>query len=217
MCTLQSRPHGAVRQQVSGPVNGDRSKGARVNGTRSKTRFGSREDVISCVMPVFRKYGLEGATLSVITDEIGLKRSSLYHHFPGGKEEMAAACLEQVEEGFRQRVLSVLRSDRSPEARIRQVTKELRAYYEDGRLGCLIGAFALETPRTHFAPALQRMLGDWIAGTAKLFMDQGIPRKRARDAAEEFVCAIQGALILSSTLDSKRPFLRAVKTLERFL
>ena len=38
---------------------------------------------------VFQTYGYDGATLSRISDATGLQRASLYHRFPGGKEEMA--------------------------------------------------------------------------------------------------------------------------------
>ena len=192
-----------------------RQKGAR-KPPRSKTRFASRAEVIAAVMPVFRKYGLDGATLSVITEEIGLQRSSLYHHFPEGKDEMAAACLAQVETEFEARVFAVLRSDALPEQRIRAVTRELRAYYEDGRMGCLFAAFALENSRARFKAQLDRMLHAWIEATAKLFRDQGQDERAAREAAEEVVCAIQGALIVAPGLGSNKPFLRAVKQLWQF-
>jgi TetR/AcrR family transcriptional repressor of lmrAB and yxaGH operons len=40
---------------------------------------------------VFRTYGFEGATMSRISAATGLEKGSLYHRFPGGKEEMAVA------------------------------------------------------------------------------------------------------------------------------
>ena len=52
--------------------------------------------MIPVVAEVFRAHGYEGATLSVITEATGLGKGSLYHFFPGGKEELAAAVLADL-------------------------------------------------------------------------------------------------------------------------
>lgn len=192
------------------------TEGTAAKKGRSRTRFASRDEVIASVLPVFRKYGLDGATLSVLSEEIGLQRSSLYHHFPEGKEQMAAACLEQAGAQFKAQVFDVLASNEDPQVRIRKVTETLRRYYEDGRLGCLLAAFALENSRARFGPQLDRGLRDWIAAAAKLFRDQGQGEGAALEAAEEVVSAIQGGLIVSLCLGSNRAFLRAVGQLDRF-
>src|SRR5437762_12723369 len=44
---------------------------------------------------VFRAHGYEGATLALITEATGLGKGSLYHFFPGGKAQMAAAVLDE--------------------------------------------------------------------------------------------------------------------------
>ena len=187
-----------------------------MRNTRSKKHFARREDIIAGVMPIFRKYGLDGTTLSIISEEIGLKRSSLYHHFPNGKEEMAAACLTYVEAEFSARVFDVLKSDRTPESRISVVTKELQSYYNDGQLGCLLAAFAMENARVQFEPQVKRILQSWIGSMAKLFRDQGQSERTAREAAEEVICDIQGALIVSAGLGTNRPFKRALKQMAKY-
>ena len=52
-----------------------------------------RADVLPMLGEVFREHGFEGASLAAITARTGLGKGSLYHFFPGGKEEMAAAVL----------------------------------------------------------------------------------------------------------------------------
>ncbi len=47
-------------------------------------------ELITILDDVFRRRGYEGATLSVLSRACGLGKASLYHHFPGGKDEMAA-------------------------------------------------------------------------------------------------------------------------------
>jgi AcrR family transcriptional regulator len=56
-----------------------------------------RADVVPLLAEIFRELGFEGATLSRITERTGIGKGSLYHFFPGGKEEMAAAVLAEVD------------------------------------------------------------------------------------------------------------------------
>ena len=60
------------------------------------------------------------------------------------------------------------------------------------------------------------MLQGWTGATAKLYRDQGQSPRAATRAAEEMVCTLQGALIVSLSMDSSKPFLRAVKQLGQF-
>ena len=59
-----------------------------------------RSEAVQKLVMVFRQHGYEGATLSKISEATGLGRASLYHHFPGGKQEMARAVLESVAAWF---------------------------------------------------------------------------------------------------------------------
>ncbi len=51
----------------------------------------TEEELLDRLTSVFRTHGFEGASLSLISKATGLQRASLYHRFPGGKEEMAKA------------------------------------------------------------------------------------------------------------------------------
>ena len=55
-----------------------------------------RADALPALAEVFREHGFEGASLSLISERTGLGKGSLYHFFPGGKEEMAAAVLDDI-------------------------------------------------------------------------------------------------------------------------
>jgi len=58
------------------------------------------EKIVEQLADVFRKYGYHGTTLSIISQETGLGRSSIYHHFPEGKDAMALAAIDYVEKRF---------------------------------------------------------------------------------------------------------------------
>src|SRR5947209_5229638 len=53
----------------------------------------TREEVIDRLMDVFRRLAYDGASLAEFSKATGLGKSSLYHYFPGGKEDMGRAVL----------------------------------------------------------------------------------------------------------------------------
>ena len=79
-----------------------------------------RSQAVEKLVKVFRQYGYEGATLSRISQATGLGKASLYHHFPNGKQEMAEAVLQYVNEWFGNIILMPLRGEEEPGERILQ-------------------------------------------------------------------------------------------------
>jgi AcrR family transcriptional regulator len=53
-------------------------------------------ELIAILDDVFRRRGYEGATLSELSRACSLGKASLYHHFPGGKDEMANVLLRRA-------------------------------------------------------------------------------------------------------------------------
>ncbi len=51
------------------------------------------EDLMHRLSEVFKEYGYEGASLAILSQASGLKRPSLYHRFPRGKQQMAEEVL----------------------------------------------------------------------------------------------------------------------------
>jgi AcrR family transcriptional regulator len=58
----------------------------------------TKPDMLERLMDLFRAKGFDGASVSDISDATGLGKSSLYHHFPDGKEEMAIQVLAHLED-----------------------------------------------------------------------------------------------------------------------
>lgn len=76
-----------------------------------------RKDVIAMLAEIFREHGYDGTSLSLITEKTGLGKGSLYHFFPGGKEEMAEAVLGDISAWFRTHIFDVLRGTTDAEKR----------------------------------------------------------------------------------------------------
>ena len=55
-----------------------------------------RARLVAATVTVVQLRGYDGAGISAILVEAGLPKGSLYHHFPGGKDELVAAAVEFV-------------------------------------------------------------------------------------------------------------------------
>src|SRR6266481_2431152 len=101
-----------------------------------------RADLLPAMADVFREHGYEGASIALISERTGLGKGSLYHFFPGGKEEMAAAVLSEIEAWFTTKIFAPVQWDPDPQAAIDQMYLAVSEYFDSGKKVCLVGAFA---------------------------------------------------------------------------
>jgi TetR/AcrR family transcriptional regulator, lmrAB and yxaGH operons repressor len=171
-----------------------------------------RTDVIPLIAEVFRDLGYEGASLNRITERTGIGKGSLYHFFPGGKEEMAKAVLADVDAWFERNVFEPLRSD-DPDRAIAAMWDAVDTYFRSGGRICLVGAFALDETRDRFADAIARYFQRWIEALRDAFVRCGRGVMEATFDAEDIVLGIQGALVLARATKDESVFTRSLRRL----
>jgi len=169
-----------------------------------------RADVLPVLAEVFREHGYDGASLSLISQATGLGRGSLYHFFPGGKEEMADAVLHDIDAWFRARVFKPLRTATDPHEGIALMMEAVEMYFRSGQRICLVGAFALGDARDRFADQVRDYFAAWTDALADALRRAGHHPPEATGLAEETVGAIQGALVLARALGDSGAFSRAL-------
>ncbi|QHW32271.1 TetR/AcrR family transcriptional regulator [Paenibacillus rhizovicinus] len=171
-----------------------------------------KADVIPLVAEVFRELGYEGASMSKITERTKLSKGSLYHFFPGGKEEMAAEILAHIDNWFVSNVFEPLERD-EPHAAIQNMWREVDAYFRSGQRICLIGAFALDETRDRFASRIRLYFRRWIDACCAALVRAGASIEAAARLSEETIGRIQGALLLSRALNDETVFERTLTAL----
>jgi AcrR family transcriptional regulator len=176
-----------------------------------------RAEILPALGEVLREHGFEGASLALIGARTGLGKGSLYHFFPGGKEEMAAAVLDEVDGWFQAHIFAPLRAEPDAARGIARMFKAVDAYFRSGRRVCLVGALALTDSRDLFARRIRGYFADWTDALADALIRAGHDRKRAHALAEETVAAIQGALVLARAMHDPALFQRALTRCKRRL
>ncbi|PST18113.1 TetR/AcrR family transcriptional regulator [Rhizobium sp. JAB6] len=175
-----------------------------------------KADAIALVAEVFRELGYEGASMSEITARTKLSKGSLYHFFPGGKEEMAAEIMANIDAWFVTEMFKPLEEE-EPRAAIARMWETTDSYFRSGRRVCLIGAFALDETRDRFSAAIGGYFHRWIESLCGALLRAGAPGAEAKMLAEEAVGGIQGALTLARALGDEAVFGRTLARLKHRL
>jgi TetR/AcrR family transcriptional repressor of lmrAB and yxaGH operons len=168
-----------------------------------------KSDAIALVAEVFRECGYEAASMSTITKRTRLSKGSLYHFFPGGKEQMAAEVLAHVDAWFAREIFVPLETA-EPRAAIARMWTAVDDYFRSGKRICLIGAFALDETRDRFAAPIRTYFERWTTALEAALIRDGTPAERAKQLSEDAVAGIQGALVLSRAMADETVFDRSI-------
>ena len=134
----------------------------------------SKPDMLARLMDLFRDKGFDGASLSDISESTGLGKSSLYHHFPNGKEEMALQVLAHLEEQLERALFEP--HARRPARRSKKLDRMLDAidsFYEGGKKACLLERLCASVDARRFRRPLGRAFNTWIEAVEALGVEAG--------------------------------------------
>jgi TetR/AcrR family transcriptional regulator, lmrAB and yxaGH operons repressor len=174
-------------------------------------RISERADLLPVLGEIFRDHGFEAASLSVIGARTGLGKGSLYHFFPGGKEEMAKAVLDEIDRWFENEVFRPLREGGNAAADIEAMLVAVDGYFRSGHRICLVGALALADSRERFAAQIAGYFAAWQEALAGALARAG--RADPDGLAEEVLALIQGGLVLARARDEADIFTRLLARL----
>ncbi len=173
----------------------------------------SRDEVLDRLTAVFRRDGFDGASLKRLSEATGLGKASLYHYFPGGKEDMARAVLQAAHARFGDVVLAPLKGPGPARSRLRRMADGLMLFYGGGRQSCLLDLFGIGDAQALFGDGLKQGFWALLDALADVLIAEGVAADQARERAEDAVIAVQGAIVLSRGLDDAGPFVRTVRRL----
>jgi TetR/AcrR family transcriptional regulator, lmrAB and yxaGH operons repressor len=169
----------------------------------------TRERILDAGADLFRRQGYEGTALKEIVRVGGAPWGSLYHFFPGGKEELGVMALHRSGERYRRLIELVFDRAEDPAQAVRQFfdlsAEALEA--SDYADGCPLITVALESANTN--QALRQICAEafdsWLSTLERALGDARIGPAPARQLAVFGLSAFEGALALSRTLRNTDP------------
>jgi TetR/AcrR family transcriptional regulator, lmrAB and yxaGH operons repressor len=160
----------------------------------------SRAALVENAATLFRRQGYAATGLNQILDEAGVRAGSLYHHFPQGKQQLAAAVVAAAGADIEQLLRRFLATSRSVADIVdRWIDLLVAGLAGDQRDGCPIEPIATESvnasPLVRAASA--RAFTGWCTAIGDRLRSEGWSDSDAETVALGVISLIEGALILS--------------------
>ncbi len=175
----------------------------------------SREEVLERILGEFRLRGFDTSSLSDLSAATGLGRSSLYHYFPEGKQQMAAEVLAHLLKTLEQDVFTPLRQVRSAKNRLGGLLDAIDAFYRGGKDACLLERLSASTEAAALRKPLREAFVAMMTAFEEAGRDAGLSPAVARTRAEDAVIRIEGALVVCAGMGETGPFERVIRSLRR--
>ncbi|MEO9330010.1 TetR/AcrR family transcriptional regulator [Gordonia aurantiaca] len=177
------------------------------------TRVKTEERIVVGMIELLRRQGYAATGMKQIVEAGRAPVGSIYHHFPGGKRDVAAAALRQSGQAYAELITMLLAPFDDPAAGVESAFATAAETIEEGGWlnMCPVSTVAGEIADAE--PALREVADEvmtsWIdAGTA-LFVERGIDESDARSLTFALVSALEGAFVLARTTRSPEPILAA--------
>lgn len=158
---------------------------------------------------LFSRQGFGATGIKAVLAAAAAPYGSLYHFFPGGKQELGVAALAHGGERYR----ALLESVYPPGADVVETTADSFAQAADVLeetdygYACPISTIALEVADSdeRMRAAAADAFESWLEVLEQRFTAAGMTVERAREVAVEIFCLIEGAVLLARTTRSPAP------------
>lgn len=165
--------------------------------------------------------GYHATGLNQVTKESATPKGSLYFHFPGGKEELAAEAILMAGAEIREKIEVTLNSaDQVGEAIsafVLMLARELND--SDFRKGCPVATVAMETSATNerLRQTCEQVYLSWFALVEQRLISAEFSTAEAKAWTTLVWAAVEGSLLLSRTYRSTEPLETVAAQLKNLL
>jgi AcrR family transcriptional regulator len=173
------------------------------------TSTSTRERILDVTAELFRRHGYTGTGIKQVVTSANAPFGSVYHHFPGGKEQLGGEVIRRAGAMYYELFETIFGAAADPASGVDDfflgAAEVLRATdYEDA---CPIATVALEVASTNepLRQATAEVFDSWIAGVTHHLTRAGIAEERSRALAIELIAVLEGAFVLARALKSTEP------------
>jgi TetR/AcrR family transcriptional repressor of lmrAB and yxaGH operons len=161
----------------------------------------SRERLLEAAVDLLQRQGFQGTGLNELLAQSGAPRGSLYHYFPGGKEQIGAEAIARAGGLVASAVGHLLRAKPSVPDAVDALAALLAAGLEasDFERGCPVATTALELSARSdpIREAAHASFESWLDPLRAHLEDTGFSADEATQRADLTIAALEGALVLA--------------------
>jgi AcrR family transcriptional regulator len=187
--------------------------------TPAAPRGNTRQRIVDTSAELFRTQGYSATGVKQIVTAAQAPLGSLYHFFPGGKEQLGAEAIRVSGALYEQLIPAVLEPAPDPVTGVRNFFAGAAAHLVDTDYAdaCPIATVALEVSSTSepMREACAEVFESWIAAGVRWATDVGFDEHRARELVIAMICALEGAFVLARATRTTAPLEIAGETVAR--
>jgi AcrR family transcriptional regulator len=169
----------------------------------------TKDRILDSTAELFRRQGYVGTGMKQIAAEASAPFGSVYHFFPGGKEELGAEVIKTSGRLYARLFATIA-------AQAPDVLSAVHDFFAgagetlretDYADACPIATVALEVASTSepLRVATAEVFEEWIEGAAEYFALAGVARPRARELGLTMLSLLEGAFIFSRAMRTTEP------------
>jgi AcrR family transcriptional regulator len=163
----------------------------------------TRDRLVATTAELFQRQGFHGTSIKQITDGAEATTGSLYHFFPGGKDELATEAIKTAGAGYLELFRVVTAAATTSRQAIAMLFDGAAATLEQSDFvdACPIFTVALEVASADepLRLACEAVFASWVATATTMFRKDGLSSNAADELASTVVAAIGGAFTLART------------------
>ena len=169
----------------------------------------TRERIVQRSAELFRRQGFVATGVKQIVAEASAPFGSIYHFFPGGKEQLGEEVIRYSGAIYGQLIDAFFEPGGDPIAATRAffAAAAVAVRESDYADACPIATVALEVSSTNepMRQACADVFDEWVENATRRLVECGLPRKRARALAFSMIAALEGAFVLARAQRSTEP------------
>ncbi|THF83416.1 TetR/AcrR family transcriptional regulator [Cohnella fermenti] len=167
--------------------------------------------IIDIATKLFQKQGYTGTGLNEILKLGHLTKGALYHHFPGGKEELLLACIRSLHEAIAEDIESIFERQPTTAEAIGAVLDRLIFLYEtEGTIaGYTISSVVsgIDTLSDPVRRACAQLYVEMQGIFRRRLAEDGLAAEKASSLALMVNASLEGGIVLCLTTQSTEPLL----------
>jgi TetR/AcrR family transcriptional repressor of lmrAB and yxaGH operons len=168
-------------------------------GSRRTAPGRTKQRMVDSAVALLRERGAAGVTVEAVLAHSGAPRGSVYHHFPGGRNELILAAARHAGD-YIAAMLDEAVADGDPRAALERFVRFWKGALAatDYLAGCPILALAVDSREdtSEVADLVREIFRRWHDDLRNLLTADGVPPERARRLATLIVSATEGAIVL---------------------
>ena len=174
-----------------------------------------KDKMVDGAMALLARRGLQATSFSEVLAATGAPRGSLYHHFPGGKDQLVAAAVDQAGAVLSNALQSV--AGQPAAAVVERFLTIWRAVLTRSQCeaGCAVLAVTVAADSEDLLEHARAVLRDWNDLLADLLVRGGMKEAQAKAFAIMLIASAEGAVVLARAERSMEPFEAVAQQLMR--